>query len=222
MHHESLLMLIFTGLVFLTVGISLFPLRHSKRLCWVVLTILLVCLPVFYLTSGGWREWSMFCQKERDEQRAKHFLAEVRGSEGVIKSLKQRLKHNPKSAQGWYLLGRLYGSQGEWRQASNAFKHAYTLKPNDAFIAINYAQSLWQVSGLKAHTTVHEILKRVLEKNPKQPDAIALMAQHAFESGQYSTAINYWQTLLSLLPGNSEEANLIRRAIAQAHQKSTV
>ncbi|MBA4697247.1 MAG: tetratricopeptide repeat protein [Legionella sp.] len=213
------LLIILTVIFSLTVVGCLYPLRQSKRLCSVLFLAMIVFLPLGYKFSGGWHEWRIFLQKEVDKQKAQRFLTAVNGQKGVIATLKQKLQKDPKSAQGWYLLGRLYASQGEWPLAADAFRQAYNLKPEDALITINYAQSLWQKEGDRAHARIEPLLEKVLINHPTHPDAMALLAQCAFEKGDYSTAITYWERLLSIVQNGTEDADLLRRAIAQAHQK---
>ena len=59
----------------------------------------------------------------------------------------------------------------------------------------------------------------MLQRNPNQPDAIAMLATDAFEQDDFQQAIDYWQHLLDLIPPQSDEAKAIRRAInkARAH-----
>ena len=59
----------------------------------------------------------------------------------------------------------------------------------------------------------------VLKSNPKQPDALAMLAMDAFLSKAYSQAIAYWERLLVLVPKDSEDALAIRKAIAKAQQR---
>lgn len=46
-----------------------------------------------------------------------------------------------------------------------------------------------------------------------------MLAMDAFESRNYQLAIDHWQHLLKLAPEHSEEAQLLRKAIAKAQQK---
>lgn len=69
------------------------------------------------------------------------FLAQMKSPEQVIEQLKARLQQEPNSAEGWYLLGRLYLSQQRYLEAQRAFAKAATLAPNNPVILNNYALS---------------------------------------------------------------------------------
>ena len=59
----------------------------------------------------------------------------------------------------------------------------------------------------------------MLLKNPKQPDALAMLAMDAYQEKHYQIAINYWQQLLIITPPNSDAAKALRKAIAKAQAK---
>lgn len=67
------------------------------------------------------------------------FVEQMKSPEQVIEKLKQRLQQEPKSSEGWYLLGRLYLSQGQNQKAQAAFAKALELAPNNPIILNNYA-----------------------------------------------------------------------------------
>jgi cytochrome c-type biogenesis protein CcmH/NrfG len=52
------------------------------------------------------------------------------------------LQQHPQSAQGWYLLGRIYLSQQQFAAAVSAFTTAYKLQPQNPTIVFYYKKSL--------------------------------------------------------------------------------
>ena len=108
----------------------------------------------------------------------------------IFNRLETHVHQHPKRTQGWYLLGRLYASQHQWKNAQIAFEHAHVLDPHDKRITVNWAQSLF------------------------------ILATDAYQKGQYQDAINNWQHLLTLIPPESEEAKNIRRMIRKLKPKS--
>lgn len=208
--------LIFLAIVYLI--IALFPLRRSRGVLLLCAPLLLGLLVVFYTLFGGWHDWQLFLSTQAKKQEVERVLSTLHSSQELIERLKQRLREQPESARGWYLLGRIYASQDQWTLAKDAFAKAYLLKPKDEQIAVNYAQSLWQCNQQHMDANCRKIFQKVLKKNPKQPDSLAMLAMDAYMSHAYSQAISYWQQLLTIVPADSEDAMAIRKAIVKARQ----
>ena len=92
---------------------------------------------------------------------------------------------------------------------------AHQLSPEDEAATVNYLSSLWQLNQQLLNSQIREQFKILLQKNPKQPDALAMLAMDAFTNQDYPLAINYWQTLLEQAPGESEEAEIITEGNCQ-------
>ena len=210
------------GLVFLLIialVIALYPLRQS-RFNVMVLTPIICCLVAFsYWRWGALPDWQHYIQQEAKQQQVQAMLQSVRNPQELITKLKRRLVIQPGSARGWYLLGRLYASQGQWKDAHEAYTKAVHLKPHDEKITISYAQSMWQLNNQEFDPDIRALFQSVLSKNENQPDALAMLAMDAFVGHAYQQAINYWQRLLKISPPQSEDAQAIRKAIVKAQQK---
>ncbi len=209
----------FIGLVMVALAIMLFPFRGSIRTAWVFIPIAVAFVVLAYGQWGGLPDWRAYRQKEEHQAQAKAMLKSLRNPDDVVQRLKEKLASDPQNSQGWYLLGRLYASGNRWQKAHDAFKSAYTLKPNDIPIILNYAQSLWQLNHQVFNRKIRTLFQSVLEKNSNQPDALAMLAMDAFLRHSYRPAIAYWQRLLTLVPPQSEDAKTIRKAIAKAQRK---
>jgi cytochrome c-type biogenesis protein CcmH len=186
-------------------------------------------LPGSILLLGGllllyWK-WSSFhaahdyLNAEQKKEEVQAFLQDHPEPEKIIQQLRKQLQKDPKSAKGWFLLGRLYASEGKWQRAKESFATAYRLNPMDIKIAVNFAQSLFQNNQQQFTPLSLKIYNSVLQSNQNQPDALAMLAMNAFMSHDYKSAIAYWERLLKLAPQNSEEASAIRKAIARAQQR---
>ncbi|CDZ78922.1 Cytochrome c-type biogenesis protein CcmH precursor [Legionella massiliensis] len=208
---------IFLGLLALT--LALYPLRRSKLLICLLSPILIIALSIAYWRWGSWVDWQRYVHDQANKQQIEAVLQTIKSPAELIDRMKARLTQDPKSVRGWYLLGRLYASQGQWTEAGDAFYTAYQLKPEDAQIAVNYAQSLVQLNQEKFNESIRDLLKKVLEREPNQPDAMAMLAMDAYSSANYPQAIAYWQQLLKIAPARSEEAQMLRKAIAKAQQQ---
>ncbi|MGQ3888652.1 tetratricopeptide repeat protein [Legionella sp. CNM-1927-20] len=197
--------------------IIIYPLGRTLKKGFLPFIISLALIISFaYYRWGAFSGWQQHKQHEIAEQRAKALLDKIKSPEELINKLKAHLDDTPASARGWFLLGRLYSSQGDWLAARNAFAKAYQLNPQDEAATIYYANSLWQLNHQQFNKDIRALFKQLLQQNPNQPDALAMLALDAYESKQYNEAVNYWQQLLKLASPDSEEASALRKAIAKA------
>jgi cytochrome c-type biogenesis protein CcmH len=180
----------------------------------VLLPCLIVGVGLGYFYWGGYDKWSAYVHQQALVEQARKVLSTVKSPQEVIDRLKEQLKQKPDSAQGWYLLGRLYTNQKDYQEASEAFAKAYQQAADNAQFALQYVYSIWSDSAKRAEARA--ILQHVLKIDKNQADALALLAQDAFAQQQYSKAISYWQRLLRMLPPGSKEALAVRAAIAKA------
>ena len=203
------------ALVVLALALVMHPLRRQPW-AYALLPLLVALLLLAERQWGGWSARWQFQHQLALRQQAQAMLGSRQGRESVIQQLQDRLRQDPQSARGWYLLGRLHLGQGSWGLAVSAFARAHALQPDDEAISINYALSLAAANHQRWTPEARALLNQVLAKNPRQPEALSLLAAEAFEQHQDQQAIDYWQRLLALLPAQSEEAALLRKAMARA------
>ena len=210
---------ILIGITFLASILVIYPLKRH------LLTNLLLVPLIFVMSFGGYYYWGGFAKwqnyliREEKQQQAQKMLQSIKSPQELIEKLRAKLDNSPKSAKGWYLLGRLYTGQNAKQEAVDAFAKAYQFEPNNEQYAVNYAHSLWQVHNRQFTEQITKTFSHLLENNPKQPDALAMLAMDAFVSHAYEDAITYWQRLLQLAPQQSDEALAIRKAIAKAEEQ---
>ncbi|HHT0594839.1 TPA: tetratricopeptide repeat protein [Legionella anisa] len=206
------------GLTGLACILMVYPFR--RRFTASLLLVPAIFLGAFtgYFYWGGFGGWQAHLHHLSSQKQAKKMLESIKSPQELIEKLRAKLDETPKSAKGWYLLGRLYSSQNEKQNAVNAFAKAYQLNPDDEQYAVNYAHSLWVLNNQQFTEQITELFNRLLKNNPNQPDALAMLAMDAFVSHAYEDAISYWRRLLKLAPEQSEEAKAIRKAIAKAEE----
>ncbi len=188
--------------------------------------VLVVVLPlalgsfviIFYAQWGGWSLWHHEQDKKAKSEQVQAILKQFKTPDVLIDKLKKKLHETPESARGWYLLGRLYASQHDWSAAHGAFQQAIELNPNQESYLTNDIYAQWMNHQQKFNPEIRKNLLSLLQKNSKQPDALAMLAMDAYQQKNYQQAIGYWQVLLTLVPANSEESGALRKAIAKAQR----
>jgi cytochrome c-type biogenesis protein CcmH len=174
----------------------------------------------FILVGLAWLQWGNqkevihWLEVKRNAVAVKDLKEQLGNSpEHVIERLKQQLEKNPKSAKGWFLLGKLYMAQQQYTNAVDVFSKANNLKPNDPEIMLDYAQVLFILQKTKQSAL---LARQVLAQDPQNPRAINLLASDAFREGQYQEAIQQWEKLRSYYPFDSEDAKALESAIERA------
>lgn len=207
------LLLVYTLVASLLV---VYPLRsYAKSSCVLILFLSLLAV-TGYFYWGSFTTWREYLHYKNRQIAAQNSLKSIHNTQELVDKLRAKLTEHPQSAKGWYLLGRLYSSQNKLQKALQAFEKAHALQPQVESFTLHYAYGLWQANQQQYTPEILKIFKRLLKKNPKQADALAMLALHAFQNHAYPQAIDYWQRLLVLAPERSEEALALRKAIAKA------
>jgi len=198
---------------------ALYPLRKYRLFLILFTPIIFLILIFAYLNFGSWFEYQKFIKQAKVISEVNSIFKSKNGQQDLIDRLKAKLKEDPNSAKGWYLLGRLYSSGARYDEAKKSYFKAYKLNPNDTKIIVNYALSLWELNQQKFNNEIRDLLQIAYKKNKKDPDVLAMLAMDSYLLQDYKKAISYWEKLLALLPPDSEEAMEIRKAIAKANKK---
>lgn len=206
-------------LALLLTGVLILILRPLKLKLgnFLIVPLLIGAIAIAYNYWGGWRGLQGYWQHQLLARRASQLLTST-SPENLIQQLKARLSVNPGSAQGWYLLGRMYANAKDWSKARDAFAHAHQLNANDELATINYIQSLWELNHQQFNHDIRHLLHQMLINHPGQPDALSMLAIDAFNQHAYTKAINYWQLLLAGASPGSPDAQALQQAIIKAQQ----
>lgn len=206
------------GITLLASAFIVYPLRRHWMNSLLIPAVFLAAFGGYYYW-GSFSIWQEYVHDSQRKIQAETLLKSIKTPQELIEKLRAKLDDTPKSAKGWYLLGRLYASQGVWQEAVNAFAKATNFDPGNEQYITNYAHSLWQLHNRQFTPQITDLLSNLLKKNPSQPDALAMLAMDAFAREAYEEAIGYWQRLLRLTPPQSNEAETIRRAIVKAEER---
>lgn len=198
---------------------ALYPLRASKAWVLGLLPVfgLFVCLG--YALWGGWPAWRAFQATERKQAEAEQVMRDLGSLEAVVDRLKAHLAKAPQDAKGWFLLGRVYVSAGDWKQAHAAYTIAHGLEPGRHEYTLHYAQSVWELHHQAFDGETRTLLQAILNEDAHQPDALAMLAFDAYNTGHRDVAVAYWERLLQQTDASSDEAIKLRQAIAKARMQ---
>jgi cytochrome c-type biogenesis protein CcmH len=137
----------------------------------------------------------------------------------MINSLAARLEKEPNDGKGWAMLARAYAVLGRYNEALPAYEKAANLIPNDPVLLVDYADVLAVVNGKNLQGKPLELIRSALLIDPNNIKGLNLSGTAAFQAGDYTHAIGYWEKLLKLLPPDSPNAKLVSTSIAHAQAR---
>ncbi|NBX84756.1 MAG: hypothetical protein EBQ95_04005 [Gammaproteobacteria bacterium] len=195
--------------------------RLDKKVCLMLAILFIGIMGVgYHINPDLWR-WYQHLQQQQSLDKAKAILAEPKKIAMLKIRLQDIVKLHPSDAKAWFLLGRLWAAEKNWKQASHALKKSYALNPSDIKTGIFYAESLIHVEN---HLSIksRQVLLHILKQEDNQPDALLMLAEDANMRRCPTEAIDYWKRVLILLPKDSEMYEALEIAISKAQkQKST-
>jgi cytochrome c-type biogenesis protein CcmH/NrfG len=130
-------------------------------------------------------------------------------------ALRTKLANEGDDAVAWYVLGRIWFSQGLVDDAIAAFEKALQLTPERANVLLSYAQALLVTDDADNLQKAAKSLGLVLSKDPMNQDALSMLALIAQERGDIVEARAAWEMLLSQLDKNDPRFAMIEQQLAK-------
>lgn len=181
-------------------------------------TTLVALALVLPLVAGG-----LYYATQRDK------LAELSsqgGAAGVppmvlemVARLEERLAQQPDDPEGWARLGRAYQVLERRDEARAAYARAHGLAPDDAEILSAYAAFLVAENPASPSPEAVALFRRLHQMEPDHPGALWVLGLAAYNASDYRGAVRYWESLLKVLPPDSEVEPQVRRAIDAAREQ---
>lgn len=137
----------------------------------------------------------------------------------IIAQMKVKVEENASDPKGWYLLGRLYFSAGQFQAAINAYQKANQLKANNPDIMTALAEAEFFQNNRELSDHAKELLNAVLKEYPNYLNALNLLAVNAYGHQEYQQAVNYWQRIIPLLSPDSNEEKQLQTLITKAQSQ---
>ncbi|MCT6699570.1 c-type cytochrome biogenesis protein CcmI [Rheinheimera sp. 4Y26] len=189
------------------------------------LVLVLLVVGIAYGLSGHYRElsdWELAQQNlpsygERALLNKGEPLSEKEISLFAL-ALRTKLANEGDDAVAWYVLGRIWFSQGLVEDAIEAFEKALKLTPERANVLLSYAQALLVTDNADNLQKAAQSLGLVLSKDPMNKDALSMLALIAQERGDLVEAKAAWEMLLSQLDKNDPRYSMIEQQLAKVSQ----
>ena len=165
-----------------------------------------------YYYFGAAKDWQTFEFKEQSIQK---MLVRLKTPQAVVIRLKEKLDQHPKSAEGWFLLGRLYRSMNEIDHATEAFEKAFFLDRSKAQFFNAYLEaSFWQHHAL--FNAEDLALMHAYPSLKLDQENLNFLAGYYFQHQQYQKALETWRRLL----GTSSTSPKLKQEITAVISKA--
>lgn len=196
------------------------------RNIWLPAVIVLVFTVVFYALFGSWS-----LQRQADDALAalpelgKKVLTNDNAQttreelETFALGLRQRLAAEPNDAVAWLVYARTMSALGQLEQSIDAYKKSLSIEPNRVGTLVSYAQLLLQTGDESFMPEAAIMLRRVLEQQPSNQEALSLLGFVAFQRGDWQQAVTAWELLLQQIPESDERYKPVATAVADAKQR---
>lgn len=153
-----------------------------------------------------------------DGQSAPHALGREQ-MEAMVANLAARMQEQPDNAEGWGMLGRSYMALGRVAEAMAAYDRALKLKPDDATLLVDYADTLAVKNGRTLDGEPTKLIDRALKLEPDNIKALALAGTAAFNRSDYAAAVKHWDRAVKVGPPDSNLVEMARGGAAEARER---
>jgi len=199
----------------------------TGKLMWLPGLLLLILGSVaMYWSVGAYQEvakWENTLQRYPALQDKLFNDASARPTEqdlrDIMLGLRTSLASDPEDAQGWLLYSRLGMVFKDTNLAVDAIQKAYALDPASTDIVLVYAQLKMQSGDELEAQQAEQMIELLLISHPEELDAWSMYAFMALEQQDFRAAINRWKKMLTLIDGESEQANMLRGSISYAEKQ---
>lgn len=132
--------------------------------------------------------------------------------------LAQRLQDRPDDVEGWSMLARSYSVLGRHAEALQAYAKASALRPNDATMLADYADSMAVNRDNSLDGEPMQLVNRALKLDPNNLKALYLAGTQAFNQQKYPEAVRQWEKLARVGPPGNVFVREVESAIAEARK----
>lgn len=130
-------------------------------------------------------------------------------------ALRTKLADSGDDAVAWFVLGRIWFSQGQVPESIEAFEKALSMTPERTNLLISYAQALLVEGSEDNVKKAAKSLGVVLSKDAGNIDALSMLALIAQQRGDVKEARAAWEVLLAQLPKDDPRYAQVQQQLAQ-------
>ncbi|MFO1220360.1 MAG: hypothetical protein U1E89_18515 [Burkholderiaceae bacterium] len=113
--------------------------------------------------------------------------------ERAVAQARQTVTANPNDVGAWAMLAYSYDMLGRYADASAAHAKLIELRPNDAQVLVDAADSMALARGRRFDGEPMQLIRRALELDANNLKALSLAGADAFGRNDAAQAIAYWQ-----------------------------
>ncbi len=139
-----------------------------------------------------------------------------------VLALRTKLANTGDDAVAWFVLGRIWFSQGQVPESIEAFEKALSLTPERTNLLISYAQALLVEGSEDNVKKAAKSLGLVLSKEAGNIDALSMLALIAQQRGDIKEARAAWEVLLAQLPKDDPRYVQVQQQLAQLEPQQKV
>jgi cytochrome c-type biogenesis protein CcmH len=154
-----------------------------------------------------------------DVERARTFAEQPQTIEAMTARLEASVKADPKSAEGWYFLGRIYMAQERAADAATAFERAVEIGGREPELLGQWAQALYFAGDKQWTEQLQALTDEALKADPAEVTSLGLLGIAAYEEGRLEEAIGFWERLVAVLPEQDPSRQAIQGGIARARER---
>ncbi len=133
----------------------------------------------------------------------------------MVQRLAERLKADPKDAEGWRMLGWSYFNLQNYGQSADAYKKALDLDPANMDYKSSYAEALVQSADGMVTPQAQALIAEVLAADPKEHRARFYDALAREQAGDQNGALDRWLALLADAPADAGWREDVKARIAE-------
>jgi cytochrome c-type biogenesis protein CcmI len=128
-------------------------------------------------------------------------------------ALRTKLHDKPNDAQGWMLLGTVWGALNQPNTAKEAFEKSLEIEPENIGTLLRYAQALTQLRSEDDLKHARRVLLRIIDLDPNNINATGTLAIVSSLLGDNQRALQYWLKLRNFLPKDDPNYAAVQQRI---------
>lgn len=205
-------------------------LRERAVSRWVLLPGVLILVLVslgFYFKTGGFSQVLAWQQVKNELPELRAQLMDPNAKPLTIEQLsrlglgiRSSLQDDPRNVNDWLMLGRIGMVLNNASTATQSFRRAMQLAPENPEVKLSYADALTRSQDPQDNRQATAMLNDMVKADGSNLRILSLLAFNAFSQQRYAEAITTWQKMLQLLPADDPRVTMIQRSIEQARTES--